>query len=805
MFQVTAALLAASVSGVVLDPQDLTVRDARVELQCANQAEVATTDEEGKFTVVAATEDGCVLTITRDGFAPFRQGVDRHGGPVVVRLTLAPVQQRVDVVAPQPARTPPSFGSVFLSADAQNLRALGPTTADLIRYAQLMAGTTTRPADVYVDGLPARSLPPLDAIAHISINGDPFSAEYADADVSSIEIITKTPSRKVRLFMGGDMPGVDGRDVLAPSLKSRSRFVNLGLMGPVPHAPLTFSASGGVSRSSQEMPIQAALPDLGDRARADTTANRHESGSLSLHYAPGTSVRVRGSFRESRAHGTNDGIGGVTLREAGFSSFYGTRDSRVTATHVSSRLLYEGGVAATSNDSQSRANSLEPGVTVGGDVVMGGAPVSDARRTATRWTTKHVVRSRSVRPWTLGAIVAGTHDANRNTPNRAGAYYFADIPAYRDALAGARTGTWSVARGTHTIRFASQTAAAFAQTELIRRGELALSGGLRGDYQSGLGIIMSPRVSLAGRWRDIGVRAGIGMFVQRVPEQIFLTVRENDGFYLQQFVANDVSLVAPTDPPLDAVTSIRARLSDALSRPRALQWRISAERPFGALTPALEYSMSDERHLLGSDRLRSDAGWTDVFASDRGAVRHRLHAYTRYAWKGQQFVADYEWARARDNTDGAFSFPERSGNIAAEWARSAGVSPHSVTVMSTLSLPMAISVTIVDNWRSGSPYNITTGRDVVGNGLFLDRGGRGRNSGNGPRFHSVSLYAHRRIELSDVLESLRGVGFNISVQADNILNNTNVLGVGSIDGATTFGQPLAAYPGRSVRVLFGVN
>lgn len=805
MLQITAAVLAASVSGVVLDPQDLAVRDARVELQCPNQAEVAKTDEQGRFTVVAATQHDCVLTITRDGFSPFRQRVDGHGGVVFVRLTLAALQQRVDVVAPQPVPTSRSFGSVFLSADTQNPRALGATTADLIRYAQLMAGTATRSADVYVDGLPAGRLPPIESIAHISINGDPFSAEYADADVSSIEIVTKAPSRQLRFFAGGDLPGVDGRDVLAPSLKSRSRFVNLGITGPVPHAPLTFSASGSVSRSSQEMPIRAALPGLGDRARADTTANRHESGSLNLHYAPGTSLRVRGSVRQARAYSTNDGIGGVTLREAGFSSFYSTRDSRVTATHVSSRFMYEGGAAATSNELQSRANSIEPGVTVGGDVVMGGAPVSGARRTATRWTTKHVVRSRSLRPWTLGAIVAGTHDASRITPNQAGAYYFADMSAYQDALAGARTGTWSVARGTHTIRFAGQTAAGFVQAELIRRGELALSGGLRGDYQSGFGISTSPRVALAARWRDIGVRAGIGMFVQRVPEQVFLTVRQNDGSYLQQFVANGVSLGASTDPPLDAVASIRARLSDALARPRALQWRVSAERPFGALTPALEYSMSDERHLLGSDRLRSEGGWTDVFASDRRGVRHRFRAYTRYVWKGQQFVADYEWARARDNTDGAFSFPERSGHVAAEWARSAGVSPHTVTVMSTLSLPMAISVNIVDNWRSGSPYNITTGRDVLGDGLFLDRGGRRRNSGNGPRFHSVSLYAHRRIELSDLFKGARGTGINISVQGDNILNSTNYLSVGSIVGSATFGAPLAAYSGRSIRILFSVN
>ena len=789
-------------SGVVLDPQDLAVRGARVEIVCANRVDVTTTDQQGRFAIAPASSDECALSVTREGFAPFRQILAKQIEHFIVRLQLATVEQRVEVVA-KPALQP--FGAISLSADAQNLRAFGATTADVIRYAQLMAGTATRPAEVYVDGLPAGGLPPLDAIAHISISGDPFSAEYADADVSSIEIITKTPSRKFRVFAGGDMPGIDGRDMLAPALKTRSRFANLGVMGPVAHLPVTFSASGSVSFASQEMPIQVDMPELGDRARSDTTTNRSESGSLGVHYAPRPSLRVRGSFRESRARSSNLGIGGVTLREAASSASYLTRDSRLTATHLSSRLLYEGGAVATSSDSRSRANSTEPGITVGGDVVMGGAPVADSQRTSTRWTTKHVVRSKSLRPWTAGAVMSGTHDANRNVANSGGTFYFSDMAVYREALVGGRTGTWSVARGTHAVRFNTQTAAAFAQAELLRRGELALSGGLRADYQTAFGVMASPRLSLAARWRDVGVRAGVGMFVQRVPERMFLSVLENDGLYLRQFIATDASLTAPFESTVDALTSIRSRIADDMVRPRALQWRLSAERSIGTVTSALEYSASDERKLLGSDRLPSGPEWVDVFASDRRAMRQRLHAYSRYPARGQQFVVDYEWTRARDNTDGPYSFPEEPGNIAAEWSRSAGAPPHSVTIMAALALPAAISLNVVENWRSSAPLNMTTGRDIAGNGLFVDRGGRARNSGDGPRFHSVSLYVHRRIALSDFVKAARGPGINISVQADNILNNRNVLSIGSIVGSTTFGQPLATYPGRSVRVLFSVN
>ena len=807
MLQITAAaLLVAGVAGVVVDPQDLSVRDARVELACGGRVQRATTDQHGRFAITDPADGPCVLSITRDGFAPFRGPLDRQQrDPLVVRLQIAPVQQRIDVVAPQHPHPSMTFGSILLSADGQSLRALGATAADVIRYAQLMAGTGTRRAEVLVDGLPSDALPPLDAIAHISINGDPFSAEYADADVSSIDIITKAPSRKVRFFMGGDMPGVDGRDILAPALKTQSRFVNVGMMGPVPRLPVTFSASGSVGRASQQMPIQVDMPELGDRARSDTAANRSESGSLSAHYARGAALGVRGSFRESRAHGSNVGIGGITLRESASSSFYMTRDSRVTATYLSSRVLYEGGAVATSSESRSRANSAAPGITVGGDVIMGGAPIADSRRTLTRWTTKHVVRSRSVRPWTLGAVMSGSHDANLNVPNSGGTFYFSDISAYREALAGGRTGTWSVARGAHGARFHSQAAAAFAQAEILRRGELALSGGLRADYQTAFGVMASPRLSLAARWRDVGVRAGAGMFVQRVPERLFLSVLENGGDHLRQFIAADASLTAPIESTLDALRSIQSRMSPEIARPRALQWRVSAERSIGAVTSALEYSVSDERKLLGSDRLPSGLEWVDVFASDRRAIRRRVHAYSRYSAKGQQLVVEYEWMHARDNTDGPFSFPARAGDIAAEWARSAGVSPHSVTMMGALALPAEISLNVTWNWRSRAPFNITTGRDAAGSGLFLDRGGLPRNSGDAPGFRTMSLYAHRRITWPRAWAPLRGIGLNISVQADNILNDANYLSVGSVAGSATFGRPLAAYPGRSMRVLFSVS
>lgn len=356
-----------------------------------------------------------------------------------------------------------------------------------------------------------------------------------------------------------------------------------------------------------------------------------------------------------------------------------------------------------------------------------------------------------------------------------------------------------------SVSFRNLTAASFAQAEIVRVKRLSLNAGARADFQSGVGALVSPRLAVATGWRGIDVRAGAGLFARQLPESLFIGALENSGPFRQQFVATDVSVAETEVVRLGSAAMIRSRPTTGLAPPRALLWRVAVERPIGRLTPAFEYSFTDERRLPGSDRRVSESGWLDVVESNRRATRERLHGFARYMWHRQQLVIDYEFTRSRDNADGPFSFPDEPGKLAAEWARSAGVPPHTLSVMGTLILPGAVSLNVVDEWRSGAPFNITTALDTDGNGLTLNREGRERNSGDGPGFHSLSLYAHRRVAWPRVFKAPRGAGIHVSVQADNVLNTVNYLSVGSIAGAASFGQPLAAYPGRSIRLLVSVD
>jgi hypothetical protein len=226
----------------------------------------------------------------------------------------------------------------------------------------------------------------------------------------------------------------------------------------------------------------------------------------------------------------------------------------------------------------------------------------------------------------------------------------------------------------------------------------------------------------------------------------------------------------------------------------------SIERPFARLVPGLEYTWTDGQHLLGSQRLADSAGWLDVLQSNRDRQRQAVRARLRYTLKRQSLVANYEWIRSRDDTDGPFSFPENQDNLGAEWARSAGVSPHNFTLVDNLRLPRSISATLIATARGSAPYNITSGLDN-GDDLFNDRGGRPRNSGNGPCYRSLDLFGSRRIPVPGTATRSGGRMYvNVGVQAENLLGDKNYQGVDSVASSPLFGKPLAAAPGRSVRL-----
>jgi hypothetical protein len=791
----------ANIVGVVRDPHGLPVPGVRVDLTCRGTPPASTsTETNGEFAFSADEPDRCEVSVSGPGFAPARQRVRRDRLPMVLQLKLARFDQTVTVLpsASPAAGLGPALTSVTIGAD--ELRSISNSTADLVRYATMVAGLSTSPA-IYVDGLPAAVLPPAASVRQISVNSDRFSAEYADGDRGVVELVTTAPNRSFRFNPSGSLLGLGGRDAIDSSLESDSRSFGFDLGGGVPGLPFVMSMHLNAARYTREVPIEAALPSSFGAPGAAESEDRTGSGVVDAYYTRDSRINAHISVYQSWANGENVGVGGLTLPEAGFRSSSSNREIRATLGSSTSWLLYQGGFALNQRESAVGANSDAIGVILSGHFVAGGAGFLRNESTRDSWTTKHVLRTASPKPLAVGVMITREGERQLHQPNAAGTMMFGTMDEYNRAVAGENTATWLVARGNGMLRQDQTTLAAFIQKPLVRRHKFELTGGMRADHQSNVGTVWSPRLSAAAARGRFDLRAGGGLFVQGVPNRVFAQVRQNDGSHLVQLIARDVSLSTPLHSALEASLPIRSRFDRGLSSPREVMAHASIGRPFGPFVPVLEYTWARDTHLLGARRFPEDAGWVDVVDSWRAAARHRLHAQTRYMWKGQRFIAHYEWVHARDNTDGPFAHPERQDDIAREWARSAGTAAHNVTLMGRFRLPGEILANITESWHGSAPYDVTTGIDSARNGLYNDRGGRPRNSGNGPRYHSVNLYASRRMKL----DRRDRMHLNLGVQIDNLLNARNYMSVGSVVGARTFGMPLAAFPGRSVRVRFSID
>jgi len=812
-FTLTSHALAAT--GTVMDPQHRVIVGARVILTCGRVVEELVTDSLGRFNLPPRPSfEHCRVAASHPGFETFERALDHNVALLSITLRLAADKQVVNVAAE--ARdlrgiVESSLGSVSLS-DA-DLKGISNNTWDLIRYAKALAGADVGEDAIYVDGLPSATLPPSDTVARIDVNTDPFSAEYSDNDRMHINVTTKGSDRHLRFNVGGAGLGFGGGNQLAPGLHSVSHGGNFGLTGPVPRVPLTFSSHASVGSLQNQEPILAITSlqsNIAPNPPHAPVANQNDSGVLSLHYSRAESSQADFSYARYHSSGSNVGVGGLTLPAAGSDSSFNSKELRLTFTSAGAGYLYRGGIVLDDINSHLQANSTVLGVTVLGSFVDGGSAIASNQSRRTNLTWKNVFQSRSKRHlWTAGVTVTRFGISNDQQPNPFGTLEFSNLEAYTQAQAGSATGTLFLTRGRGQAHYASIETAPFLQGDLVHSENLLVIGGLRADYQTQGGILLSPRLSLAARARGFVLRAGTGMFVHDWPGDVLMHIIQDDGFHLQPFIIQNVALpeaVSPINPSLAlAGALVQSKLAPEFTRPRDLMYRGSIEHSCGRFTVGLEYSAVDGRHLLGSERLGAQKGWLDLLESDRARRRQQLHARLRFQWKTQNVTAHYEWMDSKDNTGGPFSYPEQPYQLNQEWARTAGVSPHNFTLVDRFKLPNEISVTLIATARGSAPYNIVTGIDN-GDGLFNDRGGRARNSGNAPRYNSLDLFGYRRFPLpSFSSKSDKKMYINLGAQVNNLIGNRNCTGLDAVLASPLFGRPLAAGPGRSFRLSLNLD
>jgi len=803
---------AETVSGTVVDPQQHVIVGATVSLVCGKHAETHKTDGEGEFSFTRQDfPASCKLRAVYPNFAALELPLGRRR-TFTLQLQIAAQKQTVAVAANHLSRA--SLDSVSLSED--ELRAISDNSDDLIAYAKQLSGIYTGADALYVDGMPADHPPPADRIASITINADPFSAEYSDAGDAHIDITTKPAERKFRITSVGGSLGTKAPNGLNPSLGSTTNTARLGIAGPVPRLPLAFTANFNYADNLAELPIEAEVPSLPETsivpASSVTSTGQNFLYAFGADYARKENLRVNAELYIETTQHTNMGAGGISLPEAGVSQNVTAQEFRATVTQTTKHFVSRGGISVDWASSNVAANSSTLGVNVSGAFIAGGAAINQQSSPWTRWTLKDVVQSHwRDHLWSAGATVTRRGDAETILPNAYGQIYFSNLADYvLSATTGANNGTKIIMQGQGKAAYASYFAAPFIEAELLRRQSLVIRGGVRADAQTAGGVLFSPRLSAVANVHNLILRAGSGMFVKPWTNDIFLHVMENDGNHLNQYLTTNASFSGLATGTTTPQSEIVAKILPNLTPVRNWMSRISVEHPFKNFSPGIEYIWTDGTHLLGSQRLSAPVGaslgWIDWLGSNRAQQEHQIHLRALYTIRGQSLTAHYEWIHSRDNTDGPFSFPAVQNNIRGEWGPASGLAAHNFTFVANSRLGPAFSLTVVESWHSPLPLNITSGLDPDGNGLFTDRAGLPRNSGSGTDYNLMNMYVYRRFAVPKfLLRSSQRTYLNCNMQVLNLLNNQDASSFGTVLGSPLLGQPLAAAPGRSYQFSFSLS
>jgi len=279
---------------------------------------------------------------------------------------------------------------------------------------------------------------------------------------------------------------------------------------------------------------------------------------------------------------------------------------------------------------------------------------------------------------------------------------------------------------------------------------------------------------------------------------------------------------------------------------------VMSERKMGTigLTQQLSSILSLNRnmmHMRGSNRLRGrntnapldgsrpDPAFGNITQVESTARVEgtQMHAGLNFNIPSRRTMvfANYSFFKQKNDADGPFSLPADSYNLAAEWGPAAGIPRHTFSALVNMPVGRGFRLGLTTTGRSGTRYNVTSGRHDNGDTVFNDRpAGVGRNSRIGKGSWDVAgrlsytfgfgdrsaaggpggtpVLIVQRIgggSAGDMLGGLMGGGadnkrFRIELfaSAQNLLNSVMPIGYSGVMTSPFFGQPTASMAARRI-------
>jgi hypothetical protein len=719
-------------------------------------------DESGVATFKELRQGTYQITVDAEGFQSFTGPVTlRRGNNDAIATLMVMYREQVEVTEISADVRRGNGFSTTLSRD--DIDALSDDPDEMAEQLRQMAGPG---AQIFIDGFRGGRLPPKDQIQQIRFNTNSFSAEYHQAGMVRIEVITK-PGQ-------GDWRGMMNFGFRDESLNATNKFATergpeqqkrfmFNTQGPVIKGKtgLSIAVDGNMAYDAQTIVARTPTGEVNDQVRRPVDG---VNATFRFEQLLGPTSQVRAEYSRRENTRSNLGVGDFELHDRAYAvdtitDTLRVRNTRTLGKSVFSELRFE----ATQSRDTTTSVSNAPAIRVLDQFSTGGAGqmgTREGRQFSIAQNFDFSVAKHMLRAGLL--LEAGFWDSNQQS-NANGTFTFSSMEDY---LAG-RPSTYTRRVGDPDVSYSQLEAGWYLQDDFRVSRNLSVSVGLRQEVQTNMDdkFNLAPRGAFTYALRKGNIRGGYGVFYDWLEASVYEQVVRVDGSQqIDEVIVNpsfpDVGLGGGTSLPAS-----RIQLGPQLSQPTIQQASIGYERP---ITEWMNFR-TDYMWTRGTNTLRSVnvnapvtgvrpdpavGNVTQIESTGRRAFdRFNMFLLVRHPnVRGLMGNVSYQYGLVRNFADSPLALPADSNDPDADWGPSATDIRHRVFFMFNTPLPYSLRASMQAQYSSAPPYNIITGVDGNGDAVFNDRPeGVGRNSGRGASQWNVNMRINRSFNLGGAL------------------------------------------------------